>query len=101
MQLNEKTLETLSCDIAVRPSNAAGISEIMPFLLRVQTAEDAVIIDFDVAGKEAVASFVAAEQKCCTTLLWTLSNHDHILQLRIGGTQEQLSIIELWFTDKP
>ena len=88
MELDEKSLRILSCDISVRPGVAAGIAEVLPYVLSVKTDDNSVLVEFDEAGVAAVQSFVAAERLCCNSLTWELAHLQDGLQLRVMGVPE-------------
>ena len=97
MELDDETLHTLACDISIRPRNAAGIAELLPFLRSAKTDNNKVIILFDEAGNAALESFVGAERLCCTGLTWELAAIESGMQLTVTGNLEQVSIIKKWF----
>jgi hypothetical protein len=97
MELSDEDRGTLSCDISVRPRDAAGIAELLPYVRDLQTDTESVNVCFDLSGQKNVESFVAAERLCCTELIWTLEQQEHILHLQIEGTPAQLQVIEGWF----
>jgi hypothetical protein len=97
MELDDKSLHVLSCDIAIRPSAAAGIAELVPFVRIAKNDGAKVIVHFDIAGKDVVESFVRAERLCCTGLTWELVASETLLQLTVTGTTEQVSIVNKWF----
>jgi hypothetical protein len=97
LELDEKSLHTLSCDIAVRPRDAAGISHLAPFICKVEANDSEVIVESKKTGKESVESFVAAERLCCTGLTWTVEDGEDVLRLIISGTAEQMSVVKEWF----
>lgn len=97
MELDDESLHTLSCDISIRPRNAAGIVELLPFVRTARSDADKVIVHFDQAGEGSVNSFVNAERLCCAGLTWELTTVENGLQLTVAGTTEQVSIIKQWF----
>ena len=97
MELDEKSLHILSCDIAVRPRDAAGISHLVPFICKVEANESEVMVEFNKEGKEFVDSFVAAERLCCTGLKWTIEEGADVLRLIVGGSADQITVIKEWF----
>jgi hypothetical protein len=99
MDLDEKSLEVLSCNLVIRPRNAAGIQEILPFVSKVELDENKVIVDFDAAGKASIESFVSAERLCCTGITWDLRCIGNELRLHVSGTSQQVTIIKQWFED--
>lgn len=97
MELDDKSLQVLACDISSRPKNAAGIGELLPFVRAVTTDGDRVIVDFAQASLAALDSFVSAERACCTGLSWELAQAESHLRLIVTGTAEQVSLIKEWF----
>jgi len=97
MDLDDHSLQALSCDISIRPRDAAGIAELLPFVRTANNDGDKVIVYFDEAGKAVVESFVSAERLCCTGLTWELESTDNQLKLTVTGTKERVSIIKEWF----
>lgn len=97
MELDDKSLKVLSCNISIRPSDAAGIAELVPFVQIVKNDGAKVIVHFDLAGESVVESFVRAERLCCTGMTWDLVACESQLQLTVTGTTEQVSIIKKWF----
>jgi hypothetical protein len=97
MQLDDETIKTLSCDIAVRPRDAAGVQEVMAFLLSVQNLGSSLRLSFDKRGAQTVESFVAAEKLCCTGLKWELTPHSDQIELNISASPDQLTAVQRWF----
>jgi hypothetical protein len=97
MELDQHTIQTLSCDISVRPKDAAGIAEMCPFVKSTELINDQLAIIFDVAVNKAIESFVAAEKTCCTSLEWNITTVAGQIKLTIGGTPEQLTVVQSWF----
>ncbi len=97
MDLDDNSLKILACDISIRPGNAAGIADVLPYVRSKKVECNTVVIDFEEAGKSVVESFLEAERLCCTGLTWELSNANSRLRLRIAGTIEQITVIEQWF----
>jgi hypothetical protein len=97
MNLNEETLRALSCDITIRPRSAPGIDALMPFVRKLRTQDDAVIVSFDQASKTTLQGFVEAERLCCTSLSWKIVEVTDAPELQIQGTPEQVSVIRQWF----
>lgn len=97
MDLSDDAIAILSCDISVRPRDAAGIAELLPYVRDLRTDAESVNLSFDLSGQKIAESFVTAEQLCCTGLTWTLEQEEHSLLLRIKGTPAQVLLIEKWF----
>jgi hypothetical protein len=101
LELDEQSLHVLSCDIEVRPRDAAGIEELLPYLRKIETVNGDVLVYFEMAGAAALESFVDAERLCCTGLTWKLGSTDDLLQLIVGGTPDQTALIKQWFAPDP
>jgi putative N-acetylmannosamine-6-phosphate epimerase len=97
MELTEKQIEILACDIAVRPRDAAGIAELLPYIQEVRVENEKLMASMSVDAKALVESFVNAERQCCTALSWQTINDDTQVQLLIGGTASQLKVVRSWF----
>ena len=97
MELDDQALHVLSCDISIRPHNAAGIAEVLPYVRDLRAEGKMVIVHFDEAGKVLVESFVKAERLCCSNLTWELMSAENTLELTIQGNHNQVSIIKQWF----
>jgi|ERR1700733_5849226 len=97
MELDEQSLRVLSCDIEVRPRNAAGIEHLLPYLVKMEEHGDTLLVDFDTGGADLVESFVAAERLCCTELTWAITRTPDLLQIAIGGKPEQTALLKQWF----
>jgi len=97
MDLDDKALKILVCDLGVRPANAAGITEVIPFVRSKKVQGNTVIIDFDEAGKGVVQSFIDAERLCCSELTWSVTAVKGRIRLRIAGTSEQAVVVSRWF----
>lgn len=100
MEIDKETASILSCDISIRPPDAAGISELMPYVRKVQRELDNVTISFDASAGEALSSFVDAERLCCASLTWLLKEEYELVNLQIVGSEEQLLTVERWFDVK-
>jgi hypothetical protein len=100
MELNDETIRALSCEISARPSGAPGIAELLPYVRTIEAEPGSVNLSFDVSGKSIVESFVTAEQLCCSGLNWSLEEDEHVVRLRIAGTQGQVVVIERMFAQE-
>src|SRR5947209_1185305 len=89
-------LETLACDLTVRPAGAPGIEVIARSVRGVRREAETVIIEFAPEAADAVAAFVDAERRCCADLTWNLA-HDPAPRLIIGATPNQLDGLEALF----
>ncbi len=98
MELDKRTLEILSCDIAIRPRNAAGIDDVCRHLLSVHSEAGKLIARFHPLGKTDVQSFADAEQLCCTSLSWDVSETDEHVTLTVYGSEKQLAEVRAWFS---
>jgi hypothetical protein len=98
MELDERTLEILSCDIAISPRNAAGIDDVCRHLVSVHSEVGKLVAHFRLSGKSEVQSFANAEQLCCTSLSWVVSAADNHIILTIQGSEKQLAEVRAWFS---
>jgi hypothetical protein len=97
MELDKESIDILSCDISTRPKEAAGVADLMPYLLSLKRDGNIVLVDFDCAAKELVHSFVRAEKLCCTGLEWRILDCEFNLRLTVEGTSAQANVVERWF----
>jgi len=97
MELDDKSLQILACDISVRPENAAGVADVLPFILTTTINDPHLVISFERDCKHVIESFVAAERLCCTGLNWDLIESEDALKLVVTGTSEQLAVCQQWF----
>jgi len=97
MEIDEKTLSVLHCDISVRPTSSAGIDQLLKHVRSVRVDGNKCIAEFESSGKSDVHSFVEAEQKCCTTLSWTVDEFPEYVQMCVEGTSDQIAVIKSWF----
>jgi hypothetical protein len=97
MNLDDKSLQILSCNTSIRPKDAAGIEEILPHLQNFKVDKNSAITEFHKAGLGALQAFTEAERRCCTDLTWELEITEDLLRLTITGTPEQVSVIKTWF----
>ncbi len=97
MDLDEKTLSVLHCDISVRPKASAGIDQLVKHIRTARVNGKQLIAEFDSSGKADVYSFVEAEQKCCTTLSWKVVEFPEHIQMCVEGRSDQIEVIKSWF----
>ena len=91
-------LEVLDCEIGVRPKVAPGIGELLLLARRVTRPVGALLVDFDPAADETLASFVEAERLCCAGIGWEIER-EPTLRLRVKANEEQLAVLEkLWLS---
>ncbi len=88
----EDRLEVLACDIAARPPDAPTFEGVAPSVLAVTRDGASITVEFASEASDAVAALVAAEQKCCSDLMWEL-RRDSSVRLRVGGTPPQLDVL--------
>jgi len=99
MELEEQTLEILSCDLAARPKNAAGIEDVQKHLISVKRESDSLVAVFRNSGKSDVRSFADAERSCCTTLSWEVIELEDQISLTIRGLPNQIDEVFTWFSN--
>jgi hypothetical protein len=90
---NDEALAVLACDIELRPREAPSIFDIAKFAQSRERSPGAITVRFARDGSDAVASFVAAERTCCSTIGWDLVRDPAVI-LTITATPEQLDAIE-------
>lgn len=90
-------LEAIGCDIAARPKGAPTFDDIAPSVRDVKRDVTTLILSFDASVARDVEAFVAAEQKCCSTLAFKVRPGDPTV-LRIEGTEPEINLMEKWMT---
>jgi hypothetical protein len=98
MELDSRTLKILSCDIAARPNDAAGITDVLKHLISVKKESESLIAEFCISGKSDVCSFADAERTCCTSLSWDVVSLEDRVYLTIRGLPNQIEEIFTWFS---
>jgi hypothetical protein len=100
MELTDEPLRALSCDIQLRPVDAAGIEQLLPFVQKRRIDGNAVTVFFSTKAKDILRSFVEAERLCCTSLIWEIIEDGNEIVLKVnGGNQGQASVVFAWFED--
>jgi hypothetical protein len=95
-------LDTLACEIELRPVGAPGFDAIADAILNVQRdGERTLAVSFDPAATSRVEAFAAAECQCCSTLRWVVERGDGVVRLRIGAEPAQIDVLEALFTQTP
>ena len=94
-------LNALACEIELRPRGAPGIGAIAKAVRNVtRDGERSLAVSFDPAAARDIEAFVAAEQRCCSTLMWTLTRDAVALRLTIEAQPQQIDVLEELFTTR-
>ena len=86
-------LDTLACEIELRPREAPSLMDIAPFVRSRDRDADAITVVFDPAAADQLERFAAAERTCCSRIGWHVEREPAVV-LRITATREQLDAIE-------
>jgi hypothetical protein len=95
-QLEEETLEALSCEIGRRPEDAPTFGDVIGRVKSVRRQDDSLIVQFDPAAADVVAAYAEAERQCCSTINWQLETGPAVW-LRISGTPMQIAALQEMF----
>ena len=90
MPLEENDLDTLSCEIALRPRGAPSLLEVVPAIRASRREPGALVVEFDGAAADTLAAAVEAERLCCAGIGWELEREP--LRLRIVAAPAQLDV---------
>ncbi|MEX1255309.1 MAG: hypothetical protein WEE64_13305 [Dehalococcoidia bacterium] len=92
---DENALDILACEIELRPRGAPGIEDIARAIVTVERAGPCTLaVEFDAAAAADVEAFAAAEQRCCSTLSWTVEHREGVTRLTIGAEPPQIDLLE-------
>jgi hypothetical protein len=97
---DQERLDTLACEIGVRPADAPQITDIIGAVRATTRAQDSLTVRFDTSAADAVAGFVAAEQLCCRDIHWDLIREPE-LTLRITAWPAALDVLEEMLAEAP
>jgi len=95
--LQPEILDTLVCEPASRPKGAPTIGDILPTVRAVSRDEQRLTVTFDRTATDLVGAVVAAERRCCSTIVWELETGREPV-LRIGARPVQLDVLEAIFS---
>jgi hypothetical protein len=94
-----EALEVLGCNIEARPAGAPGAGDIAAALLGAErTAADELVLSFEPSAARMVEAFVAAEQRCCAGLGWSVETSD-VTRVRVVAARPQLDVLEQVFSN--
>lgn len=91
-QLPQQLLDVLSCEIGQRPPGAPGIDDLRAVVRAVRREPGTLLLTLRAGSRPLAAAFVAAEQRCCSAITWSLSDVDPP-ELRIIATEEQVTAL--------
>jgi hypothetical protein len=97
----QNPLEVLACDIELRPRGAPGVDQIADLVRSAHRRDGALILAFDQSASADVEAFAAAERQCCSTLCWEVRRSGDEVELSIGGSPEQVRLLERLFARSP
>lgn len=100
MELEDNEIEILACDIAIRPRDAAGYADLLPYVREMKLDGGRLTVAIEASGKQAVESFVNAERQCCTGLTWQIEDARALIHLIVGGKANQLQVVKSWFDEE-
>lgn len=91
-------LQVLGCEIEARPAGAPGAADIAHALIEVEReAADVLVLSFERSATREVEAFVAAEQRCCAGLAWSVEAQADATRIRVAAGADQLDVIERLF----
>ena len=97
-------LNTLSCEIGVRPAAAPHFGDVAPALRGVKREDGALLVDYDAKVADTLAAVVEAERLCCAELGWSVERPARtggdagtLVRLRVEGTADQLDALTAAF----
>jgi hypothetical protein len=84
-----RVLETLACDIGLRPRGAPGFHDVAEAVRTVRRNDDELVVEYEPAAAGQLAELVAAERLCCASIDWRLEG----ATLRVRATPAQLDAV--------
>jgi hypothetical protein len=93
----QESLEVLACELGVRPTGAPTMADIAPALRDVERTASALVLTFDPSATPDVEGFVSAEQRCCSSIDWSVERSAGATRMRVAATRQQLDVLELLF----
>ena len=93
-------LEVVGCDIGARPAGAPMFEDIKPQIVSLRREPERLTIEFAASAAEQVAAFVAAEQMCCSDLMFNVITGERVV-MQITATRELVDMVEGWMTPAP
>lgn len=96
----QDALEILGCQPTERPLGAPGAAELAHALRGIEReAAGVLVLAFDPAATREVEAFVAAEQRCCADLSWSVEAQADATRIRIAAGADQLDVLEQAFAE--
>jgi hypothetical protein len=96
--VDQRLLDTLACEIELRPSGAPGIESIASAVTNTRRhGEGSLTVSFDPRVSQDLEAFVAAEQQCCASIGWSLDVHPDAARLTITASPEQADLLQQLF----
>lgn len=83
-------LETLACDIGLRPAGAPQLSDLADSVRAIHRDGDHVIVDYAPEVVPELVAMAAAERLCCAGIGWETEG----ATLRIRANPAQLDVLE-------
>ena len=90
-------LYAAGCDIAARPKDAPTLDDIQPHIKTIRRTPQRLIVEFDPAAAATFAAYVAAEQKCCSDIRFTIAS-DNPAVMHIDAPSQLLDVVVGWIT---
>ncbi len=95
----EDILETLACEIGVRPAEAPHFQHVEHAVLATHREQDSLLVDYSAEVAPTLERIVEAERLCCAEIGWSLDPaSDGKARLRITAAPEQLDALEELFS---
>jgi len=95
-----EALQVVGCDIGARPKDAPVFEDVRPHILAVRREPRRLTVEFDGSASELVEAFVAAEWRCCSDLVFSVSP-GHPTVMRIEAAPELVDMVEGWMAPGP
>ena len=100
-----EALYGVGCDIAARPKGAPTLDDIQPHITNIRRdledgahgVTERLTVEFDPVSADTIAAYVAAEQKCCSDIRFTLAP-DNPSIMHIDAPSQLLDVVAGWIT---
>ncbi|HLB23025.1 MAG TPA: hypothetical protein VJP07_02940 [Dehalococcoidia bacterium] len=93
-------LRVVGCDIGARPKDAPVFEDVRPHILAVRREPRRLTVEFDGKASELVEAFVAAERRCCSDLVFSVSPGDPTV-MQVEAAPELVDMVEGWMAPGP
>lgn len=90
-------LQIVGCDIGVRPAGAPVLDDIRPHLVSVRREPERLTVEFDARAAELVQRFVAAEQRCCSELRFSVIAGERTI-MQVEAPASLIDAVAGWMT---